>query len=218
MNRITLGVLAIVIGSFSSAADAAEVIGPHVVRAPDSADVVSGELGGGWLNVVNAPVDIDTAFSGESIIDDGIANVGTGGIVEVVFDIPVVNIAGPDLVLYDARYDDGSYVVSTEFDGFAFDLGINQTSGFISTGLVYDYHFGGSSGNVFSATVYAAEIDLTDLGLPAGASVQRVQFRATNSGADPLGIGAIVPTPGTGAVLIGVGVGSVLRRTRGTSA
>jgi hypothetical protein len=49
------------------------LIGPRdVVAAPTSAVLV---IGGGaqftWMNVVNAPVSIDEAFTGFGMIDDG---------------------------------------------------------------------------------------------------------------------------------------------------
>ena len=212
MNRIILTFLLIVIGCISQSM-AAEVIGPHEVRAPDSATLVAGTLGGGSLNVVDVLTDINAAFSGESIIDDGYANVDADKAVEVVFDVPVINRAGPDLILYDARYDDGSYVVSTEFDGFVSGLALHALDDFVSTGIVKDYYFN-FNGRIFPATVFAAEIDLSDLGLPLGASVERVRFSATNGRADPLGIGALVPEPGTFAMCIGFGVATVFSRAR----
>jgi len=219
MSRIVLTILLIAIACVSQS-NAAEVIGPHEVRAPDSAVLVDGPLDGtsdGWLNVIDVAIDINTSFAGESIIDDGYANVRAGNAVEVLFRLPVVNVAGPDLVLYDARFDEGAYVLRTEFDNFVFGLDLHEIDDFISTGESRNYFYGRNDAGPFLATIYAAEIDLSDLGVPIGSSVHRVRFSATNSDADPIGIGALVPSPSTFALLVGFGIATVCHRTRNES-
>lgn len=61
---------------------------------------------------------VNEAFSGFSIIDDGWININTGDFCEVTFNPPVVNGTGPDIVVFDARYDSGDSTLRTSYDGF----------------------------------------------------------------------------------------------------
>ena len=77
---------------FSNVTMAQETIGLWTVNAPDSASQISGAFDpNSWLNVVNAPVTVDEAFSGESILDEGFANSAPGLTFEVVFNNGVIN-------------------------------------------------------------------------------------------------------------------------------
>ena len=178
-----------------SFAFAQETIGPWSIRAaPVSAtEIVNG--GGSWssLNVVNVDVDINSAFSGFSLIDDGYANGAPGTTVEVVFAPGVlVNQAGPDLVMFDGRYSFNDYAFSTEYDGFASTV-TRLSSAFVDTGVDRDYYYFGLG--PYAADVMAASIELTALGVPAGVSIERVRFISLSSEIDPLGMG--VPCEGT---------------------
>src|SRR5438477_2025698 len=64
-----------------------ETIGPWVIAAaPISARLIAGgTFPSGWLNVVNAPVSYNEAFSGFSIIDRGYANLSSNTIIEMTF-------------------------------------------------------------------------------------------------------------------------------------
>lgn len=167
-----------------------ETIGTWTVRAPTSASIVT-DLGGSWdwLNVVNEAIDVNIAFSGESIIGDGYANASAGQEVQVIFDPPVVNLEGNDLVLYDARFDDGVYSVRSGFDGFAASVGVGS---FVDTGEDRSYYYDLDNGP-FPADIWGAALDLSDIGVPLGSSIAAIRFRAENDACDPVGIGAIVP-------------------------
>ena len=173
----------------------AETIGPWTVTPPTTATLIAG--GGpptwGWLNVRNAPVSVAEAFTLSPLADTGYANATPGTIVEVGFTPAVVNAPGPDLVMFDARFDDGSYGISTDADGFTTEV-ILATTDFIDSGLVKVYYYELNPGGISSAGVHGAEIDLSALGVAAGASITRVRFRENNEDAcDPIGIGALEP-------------------------
>ena len=173
-----------------------EVIGPYTVQsAPASASLVSG--GGGitnWLNVVNAPVSINDAYSGFSLIDRGYANFTQGSVVQMNFASgTLVNGPGPDLLLLDGRYSFNSYSVSTSQDGFATQFAVSS-SDLTDTGVRRSYYYGQDNGP-YPAMVMADAIDLSNLGVPAGASVASVRVTTTNSEADLLDVGALsLPT------------------------
>lgn len=204
----------------------AEIIGPwDISDAPVSAALVAG--GGGawdWLNVVNAPISVSTAFSGFSIIDDGYANGPAGTTVEMTFAPGVaVNGPGDDLVVFDGRYSVNSYAWSTSYDGFVAEEAL-PGGAFAFTGVVKSYFYGG--GGPFSALVMAKAVDLSTLGVPLGASILKVRLRGTTTEVDPLGIGVLrgrggqvpsVPEPGSLAFL-GLGAAMALRRRRSRQA
>lgn len=170
---------------------AQEVIGPWDVRAaPASATgVVSDPTG--WLHVVNSPVDVNEAFSGFSIIDDGWANIAPGNYIVVTFAPAIPNIAGPDLVLFDGHYDEGTYAVSTDYDGFTATVGAGPGA---DSGVDRSYYYDGAG--PYGADIFGMEIDLSNLGVPADATVSSIRFEATNDSCDPIGIGALAdPIP-----------------------
>ncbi len=181
-----------------------ETIGPYIIfDAPASATLISG--GGGiwdWCNVVNTTTSVDTAFSGFSIIDDGYCNGEAGTTVEMTFGSPVMNIAGDDLVLFDARFSVNDYEFSTDFDGFSATLAL-PGAGAVDTGEMRSYFYGGSG--PFDASVFAHPIDLSALGVPLGGSVTSVRFIGVSGEIDPLGVGSLVPEPATiSAMLLGL--------------
>ncbi len=196
----------------------AEVVGPwNIVATPDSAAFV-GVPQTGWLNVVDAPVSFDDALTGFSVLDDGWANLLTDTVFELTFGAGVLlNNAGDDLVVLDARYDAGSYALSTNLDGFTAELAL--TSGLFSdTGVNRDYYY--ENNDILNpADIWGVGVDLSDLGIGAGVEVSAVRLRATNSSTDPIAVGVLgpvqqaVPEPGTLALLAAGGV-SLLRRRR----
>lgn len=211
--RIQRTLVGVTMGLVVSAASAQETIGPwEILAAPVSATLVAGGDGTfGWLNVVDRPVSLSEAFSGFSIIDDGFANADAGTIIEVTFALgDVVNIDGPDIVLFEARFDDGAYAVSTEYDGFLMEFFL-PLGAFQDTGVDRDYYYENNN-QINAADVWAAQIDLSDLGVPLGESVASIRFRATNDLTDPLGIGSLVPTPGALALLGVAGIFAPRRR------
>ncbi len=213
---------AMVLGLSLSAAASGAVIGPWDVQsAPQSATLVSG--GGsswGWLNVANSAVSVSEAFSGMPILNDGYANADNGTIVELNFAAgDAKNVAGPDLVMFDAHYDTGAYVVSTSYDSFAAELFL-PVSSFINTGESRVYYYEKTAGT-YSATIWGAAFDLSDLGVPMDTSVAAVRFRAAsayNTQADPIGMGALaatVPEPTTLAIWSALGgLGLIAARRR----
>jgi hypothetical protein len=200
MKELVVRWVALGIGALAPVAAGQETIGPYTVYAPVSASLVSGGgPGWDWLNVVNTSTSIHDAFSGHSIIADGFANGVAGTTVEMVFGSPVVNNAGDDLVMFDARFSENDYAFSTDFDGFVAQLALPYTA-FGAVGSAA-YYYGLGAGKQYRATIMAAPIDLSLLGVPAGASVTAVRFTAVSDQVDPLGVGAIVPAPACAAVL-----------------
>jgi hypothetical protein len=163
---------------------AQETIGPFDIgQAPVSA---TGSVGPYWGNVVNVPVSINDAFSGFSIIDDGWINISVGDFYEVTFSPPIVNGIGPDIVVFDAHYDFGDYTLRTSYDGFSASW---IPTGWVDTGETRLYYYGGVG--AASADVWGAPVDLSNLGVPAGASVASIRATANNASCDPLGMGAL---------------------------
>lgn len=163
---------------------AQETIGPFDIgQAPASA---TGSVGIYWGNIVNVPVSINDAFSGFSIIDDGWINISVGDFYEVTFSPPIVNGVGPDVVIFDAHYDFGDYTLRTSYDGFSATW---IPAGWVDTGETRLYYYGGFG--PASADVWGAPVDLSSLGVPAGATVASIRATANNAACDPLGIGAL---------------------------
>lgn len=135
---------------------------------------------------------VDEAFSGFSIIDDGWFNLDTGDYYEATFSPAIVNGAGEDFVVFDARFDTGLYVVSTSYDGFSTSLPV---WGWIDSGEIRSYWYDG--GGPWTAAVWGAPFDLTDLGVPTGVPVStvRVTAAAADTSCDALGIGALGEVP-----------------------
>jgi len=166
----------------------ADEIGPWTVRPATSAELIEGGGGAwGWINVINTYVSINNAFSGAPIVDDGYANADAGTIIEVVFDPPVANRPGPDLVMFDVRWDAGEYLISTDFDDFL----AQAAPSVIDSGEGREYYYALNWYGPFPGDIWGGEIDFSDLDVPSGAAVARVRFETSNDAGDPLGIGAI---------------------------
>jgi hypothetical protein len=201
------------LGSLSVSAFA-ETIGSYSVAAPASAAVVAEGDGAGittWMTVSGAPATADEAFSGPGIVEDGFANVRPNFIVQMDFAPGVlVNRPGPDLLVVEARFNSGVYALSTVDDGFASEIAV-PSAAFANSGLVRSYYYGSPDWGPFAAAIYAAPLDLSALGVPAGAEVSAVRLRAVQSGSDPLGVPAIVPEP-AGALLAALSLALLRRR------
>ncbi|MBN1919543.1 MAG: PEP-CTERM sorting domain-containing protein [Verrucomicrobia bacterium] len=204
----------------SSSSPASETIGPYTIEsAPMSAQVIA--LGGslwGWINVTNAYVSVNDAFTGFSILDDGYAN-PTGVTIEMTFAPgTVINTTGTDLVVFDGRLSVNSYAISTDYDNFATELALPDTV-FTDTGVDRDYYYQHSPdpNATYHADIMAAAVDLSSLGIPDGTQVLKVRVRSTSSEVDLIGVGSlhVVPEPFTVAGLVGLGaIVTVLRRRR----
>lgn len=202
----------VILAAIPASSVLAEIVGPYnIVQAPVSAQLISG--GGpswAWCNVVNSAIDLNTAFSGSPIIDDGYCNGTTGTTVQVEFGSPIVNGAGNEFVMFDGRFSPNDYRVATNWDNFGATL-LLPANAFTDTGVDRDYYYGGTG--PFSANVMGHAFDLSDLGVPLGSSVTSVRFIAVSSQVDPLGIGALVPEPST-LVFMSAAVMLLRRRTR----
>ena len=185
----------------------AEVIGIWDIQSsPISASVISGGIPIGflnqWLNVSNIAITPNDALSGMSILDDGIANLTFGTTYQLTYEPgAVLNIAaGPDLVLFDARYDAGSYMVSTSYDNFANEIFI-PIADFLDTTVSRDYYFGGVPDEIFSTDIWGATIELSLLGVPQGVTVDHIRVRGVGAetSADFIGVGSftgsLIPIP-----------------------
>lgn len=167
---------------------AQETIGSWELKAaPVSAALIQGG-GPDWdsINVVNVPIDVNTAFSGFSLIDAGYANGQTGTTLEMTFAPGIlVNQIGTDLVLFDT-FSFSDYAVSTEYDGFAATVAVPFAK-FSDTGEQRAYYFKGAG--PYQVSVRGAPIELSDLGVPPGVAIERVRVIAVSDQVDPLGLG-----------------------------
>lgn len=162
-------------------------LGPWTLSAPDSAQLIAGgSYAWGWLNVQNVPVTVDEAFSGLPLDDDGYANASPDTVIQCHFQSGVTNQPGDDLVMFDAQYDYGVYDISTEYDGFTATVTVDTDGG--TTVSNKDYYYGG--GAINPAEIVGVAVDLSDLGVPAGAVVYNVRFACVaGSPCDPVGLG-----------------------------
>ncbi len=210
-----LACIVLILGVIAGAPAQAELIGFWDVFAPASAHLVSG--GGGdffdWLHVVNTPVGIEEAFSGQGILDDGYANFSRDTVVEVGYGEGLLrNGPGADLVLFDARFDANSFAVTTSFDDFENELFLLAPM-FVHTGETRRYYYGGFD-LPYIASIWGVAFDLSALGVPESASVDAIRVRALEDvGGDLIGVGAIqdVAEPSALALLL---VGAALAAAR----
>lgn len=205
--------------AFNPSASATMIGSWDVQSAPTSASMLRGETSGymnAWVNTANAPISVNDALSGPNILDAGIGNLNFS-LFQLTFDSgSVLNNAGDDLVLFDARYDAGAYAISSSYDGFSSVLRL-ASSAFINTGETRDYYVQNTPyPAAFSSTIYGASIDLALLGIPDGADVTDFRIWSLNGiGSDFIGMGSLspaahAPEPATmllfGAGLAGLGV------------
>lgn len=156
--------------------------------APDAAALIAG---GGvnftWLNVNNAALTLNEAMTSMPVEDAGFANADVGTVVEVRFSGGVTNNVGPDLAMVDSQYDVGSYAIRSDYDGFAASVVADTAFGNYCLSTSYWYQGFGP----YAADLYAVEIDLSDLGVPAGATVFALRFEALNTACDPITLAKI---------------------------
>lgn len=191
--------IALLLAIAASSAHAAEVVGSWTLESADSATVAGSSFDlGGWLNTTDAAVTPAEAFTGAGILERGWANIAVADSMDFGFSGGVTNNAGADLVMLDAHFDDGEYLVSTDADGFTATFALT-ISMFVDTGESRAYFFG--LGGSYTAQIWGAEFDLSSLGIADGDSVNTIRVTATNTSADPIGLGRIVPAPGTSLLL-----------------
>lgn len=169
-----------------------QTLGPWTVSPPDDASLISG---GGvnftTISVNNVNLSIQEAFTGLPLDEDGYANALTATTLEFLFQAGITNGAGDDLVIFDARFDPGDYSISSDYDGYVATTSALNTNGTLVSTQAYYYQGNGP----FTAGVYGIPVDLTALGVPAGAMVNGIRATSTNAACDPVGLGKIVRGP-----------------------
>lgn len=202
-------VLAIAALTLAAGAASAETIGGYtIVDTPVRARLVAGGgAGWDWLNVVNAPVSVNDAFSGSLLADDGYANGPAGTTVEATFAAgALVNNPGVDFIFVDSRYSLNEYNIYIDADGFTTPQFAGGAAG---TGEFRNYFYAG--GGPFNAELIVYAFDLSTWGVPLGGVVSSVRFEGLSSEIDPIGFGT-VPTPGALTVLAASGMVAGRRR------
>ena len=159
-------VVLILVLAFSRSSSATMIGSWDVQSAPTSASMLRGETSGymnAWVNTANAPISVNDALSGPNILDAGIGNLNFS-LFQLTFDSgSVLNNAGDDLVLFDARYDAGAYAISSSYDGFSNTFRI-ASSAFINTGESRSYYLEGwPNPRSFSATIYGVSLYVFDM-------------------------------------------------------
>lgn len=188
--------IALLLAVAASTAHAGETVGSWTLVGADSAIATNLFNDGAWLNTTDAAITEDQAFIGPGIVERGWANVATAATIDFVFDAGVTNNAGFDLVMFDARFGAAEYLVSTDADGFTATLALTLAT-FTDTGETRDYYFGHTPGSINTASIWGAAFDLSDLGITDGDSVSTIRLTTLDGAADPLGLGRIIPAPGT---------------------
>lgn len=193
-----------------------ETIGPWDIRsAPVSAIFETGDptFEIDWININNVDISLSEAFAGMSVIDDGLGNIPVDSLIEMTFEAgTALNIPGIDFVIFEARFSPGSYAFCTNYDNFNSFLEVDENE-FSYTGIQRDYYYGLDWGP-FTAEVWGAPIDLSQLGIPIGASVETIRLVTTSEGLDPLGVGSLsIPEP-TSLLLLGLGGLTLLRKRK----
>lgn len=136
--------------------------------------------------MLNSSLTFTEAMIQSPIEDAGYANADPGSVMDFVFVPGVVNIPGPDLVLFDLQYDIGVYRFATNYDAFATEILVDTAGGTVVTTQDYYYELGPA----FPSTedVVGVEIDLDALGVPEGEAVIGFRLIADNVGCDPVSL------------------------------
>jgi hypothetical protein len=167
---------------------AADLVGPWTISSADSAVFVSEPDPSLWMNVINEEVDPAAALISRPIIEQGYGNAEPETIVDFGFNDGVLNIPGPDVVMFEAFYetDPGDYAVALDWDGYALELPIASDT-FLDSGFVSILYI--SYTGPFATHIYGREIDFSDWGVPGGGFVFGLRMRTTDPQCDPLGVG-----------------------------
>ncbi len=179
LARAFLPILPAVLGA--AAADAqTQVLGPWTISAPDSAVLVAGG-GPTWalVNFVPAFVSVQDAFTGLPVQADGYYDLQNGTIVEVNFVGGVTNRPGEDILFVANHLTSGvdTAFLSSEYDGFSFQWGPVYAGYFIE---YRDLRYWEPALGIWIPRQYAIggyALDISFLGVPIGATVQRLRFR-----------------------------------------
>jgi len=190
----------------------------------DDAFLVSGVIRTG-NSVTGSCCTVAEVLSGSDLIHIVNNDTGNAGIAEVRFvDNAIVNGPGADLVIFELS---GPLPTGTPDPRERFGVSIFDGSGFTAFSYVDPVATGFPSGGDPTLAAFAAALDLTDFGIPAGAFVDRVRLDVYDVGqgtksADIAALGALnsLPEPSTG-MLLASGLPflkAVRRRLRGVSA
>lgn len=168
-------------------AQTSQTLGPWEVIPPGSAVLVSGGGGlWGWANTTGSSLSFTESMIQSPIEDAGYANADIGSVMDFVFVPGVVNVPGPDMVLFDLQYDIGIYRFASNYDAFATEITVDTTGGTVVATQDYFYELGPAFPSM--ENVVGVEIDLDDLGIPEGESVIGFRLITDNVGCDPVSL------------------------------
>jgi hypothetical protein len=203
-TAVAIAALSMIAGSAFAETIGGYTIGATPIRAQE---IVGGGANWDWLNVVNAPVSINDAFSGSLLADDGYANGAAGVTVQCTFAAgDLVNGPGADLIFVDSRFSNNSYDIFIGNDGFTLS---QLAAGAAPSGDTRQYFYGGFG--PFGANLIVYAFDLSAWGVAPGGVVTDVRFVGLTGEVDPIGFGSLTPTPGA---LAAMGLGALITGRR----
>jgi hypothetical protein len=142
---------------------------PDVVTVPTTVEQVGGaDIGStGWINVSGTPVTYAQAFTNPKVTDTGyFLNAGT--VLQFDFADGLRNGSGPDLAIFKNNWSGQPFIVSCSYDGYSastLPMAWWNTTGFSDTFQQKSY-----------GEIESASVDLTALGVPAGALVTSIRI------------------------------------------
>ncbi|HJL21400.1 MAG TPA: hypothetical protein RMH80_04170, partial [Polyangiaceae bacterium LLY-WYZ-15_(1-7)] len=165
-------------GALPSLAEAQITIGPYTFSGPeafiDSISYSDGSCGGGFGYPSGSCVTNVLGHSPTVCNANMACAPGTYGTAEFS-DVPIVNGPGVDVVLFDSRFSLDGYAVAAEFPvGSGTYTDFDTWSGAEQTDT-------GASG-CGGASLWAVPVDLSRLGVPAGATVARLRIGSADVG------------------------------------
>lgn len=165
----------------------------HIVRVPKLVQTISG-VSRGWFNQNNSSVGPIHSFVNTNLLSSGQVY-DTGPILQFEFNQgDLVNGPGFDLSVLDFQWSVDTFGVQVFRNGSYSPIQtITWNGGAVPRSYHYNHNIGGASSGFTTGAVVAGNIDLSQLGVAAGESVQYVRLHVIDGSAtaDLIGIGSL---------------------------